>query len=77
MHLREYRNIMTDRVRTLCRLAYAKLGIVPIALLGVFAFYALYEVKRRLGINIFPHWGLHLPGPRAILADVVHGFRRL
>lgn len=68
---------MADRVWTFCRLAYAKLGIVPTTLLAVFAFYALYEVKRRLGINIFPHWGLHLPGPRAILADLVHGLQRL
>jgi hypothetical protein len=30
------------------------------------AFYLAYVVKRRLGIDIFPHWGLHLPGPRSL-----------
>jgi hypothetical protein len=30
------------------------------------ALYLAYVLKRRLGVDIFPHWGLHLPGPRSL-----------
>jgi hypothetical protein len=38
-----------------------------LAVLVASGFYALYVVKRRLGIDIFPDTGLHLPGPRTLL----------
>jgi hypothetical protein len=38
--------------------------VVTAVLLGL---YGLYVVKMHLGIDIFPHWGLHLYGPRALL----------
>ncbi len=47
---------------------HATLGTVPLAALVVFGFYALYVVKVRLGIDIFPGTGgLHLPGPRTLV----------
>jgi hypothetical protein len=46
---------------------YAWLGATPLVLLTVAALYAIYVIKMRLRIDIFPHWGLHLHGPRTLL----------
>ncbi|HWI28257.1 MAG TPA: hypothetical protein VN668_14880 [Stellaceae bacterium] len=46
-------------------------------LLGVFAFYALYILKVRLGIDIFPDWGLHLYGPRRLVRWLLAKAKRL
>ena len=43
----------------------ARLGTVPLILLVVLGLYGLYVGKMRLGIDIFPNWGLHLYGPRS------------
>jgi hypothetical protein len=42
--------------------------------LAVAALYALYVVKMKLGIDIFPHWGLHLYGPRTLVRLLFHQF---
>jgi hypothetical protein len=31
----------------------------------------------RLGIDVFPRWGLHLPGPRSIGRKVVRWFKSI
>ncbi len=49
---------------------------VAFLLLGVIAFYALYLVKTRLGIDIFPNGGLHLPGPRSLVRRLIAKVRR-
>jgi len=46
---------------------HAKLGTTPLVGLVLGALYALYVVKRHLGFDIFPNWGLHLPGPRTLV----------
>ncbi len=43
-----------------------RFGTVPLVGLALGLLYALYVVKRHLGIDIFPDWGLHLPGPRSV-----------
>lgn len=48
-------------------LLQAKLGIVPLLGLVLTGLYALYVAKVHLGIDIFPGWGLHLPGPRTLV----------
>ncbi|HEX7970253.1 MAG TPA: hypothetical protein VF502_18670 [Stellaceae bacterium] len=45
----------------------AKLGTIPLLGLAVIGLYALYVVKLHFGIDIFPDWGLHLPGPRTLI----------
>lgn len=46
---------------------HASLGTVALAVLIAFALYILYVAKVHAGIDIFPHWGLHLPGPRTLM----------
>ncbi len=48
----------------------AKLGTVPLLGIVVLGLYAIYVVKMHLGIDIFPDWGLHLPGPRTLVRMV-------
>jgi hypothetical protein len=43
-----------------------KLGTFALVGLALSGLYALYVVKRHLGIDVFPEWGLHLPGPRRL-----------
>jgi hypothetical protein len=50
---------------------YAVLGLIPLLLLAVVALYAIYVIKMRLRIDIFPRWGLHLHGPRTLLRRLV------
>jgi hypothetical protein len=47
------------------------------SLLGVAALYVLYVIKARVGIDIFPEWGLHLYGPRSLVRWLVSEIRRL
>lgn len=47
--------------------------MAPALALGLGAFYALYVVKMHLGIDIFPHWGLHLYGPRSLVRWLAAG----
>ncbi len=49
---------------------HAKLGTAPMLVLAIIGFYVLYEIKAKLGIDIFPHWGLHLPGPRTLFRQI-------
>ncbi|MGO8916027.1 MAG: hypothetical protein ACLQJR_08975 [Stellaceae bacterium] len=44
---------------------HERLGTIPLVGLAVCGFYALYVVKLHLGFDVFPRWGLHLPGPRS------------
>jgi hypothetical protein len=46
---------------------HATLGTVAFAVLIAFALYILYVAKTHAGIDIFPHAGLHLPGPRTLV----------
>lgn len=46
---------------------WAKLGTVHLLGFAVLALYVLYVAKLHLGIDIFPDWGLHLPGPRTLV----------
>jgi hypothetical protein len=50
---------------------YAALGLIPLLLLALLAFYALYLIKGRLGIDVFRHGGLHLYGPRTLVRRLV------
>lgn len=67
--------IMGKRLWDLVLLAHAMVGTLPLAVLTVFILYCLYVVKMKLGIDIFPHWGLHLPGPRTLLREIVGALR--
>jgi hypothetical protein len=49
---------------------HATLGTVTLVILIAFGFYTLYVVKMHLGIDIFPDWGLHLPGPRTLVRTI-------
>jgi hypothetical protein len=49
---------------------------LALPLLALLALYGLYVIKRRLGIDIFPHWGLHLPGPRSLVRRLMAKRRR-
>ena len=51
---------------------HATLGTLAFTALVVFALYFLYVAKVHAGIDIFPHWGLHLPGPRTLLKIIAH-----
>ena len=51
---------------------HATLGTVALAALIVLALYTLYVAKMHAGIDIFPHWGLHLPGPRTLARMIAH-----
>lgn len=46
---------------------HATLGTIAFAVLIAVALYVLYVVKMHAGIDIFPHAGLHLPGPRTLV----------
>jgi hypothetical protein len=46
---------------------HSRIGTPPVVALALLGLYALYVVKTHLGIDIFPHWGLHLWGPRTVL----------
>jgi hypothetical protein len=48
------------------------LALPPLILL---ALYGLYLLKRWLGIDFFPQWGLHLPGPTLLLRRLVAKWR--
>ncbi len=52
----------------------ATLGTIPLLGLAVVAAYALYVAKAHLGIDIFPDWGLHLPGPRTLVRIIARKF---
>ncbi len=66
-------SIVTERLPWLARAwalllwLQASLGTLPLLGLAVIGLYALYVVKAHLGIDIFPDWGLHLPGPRTLV----------
>ena len=51
---------------TLLTWLHAWPAIISLAGLAVCGLYALYVAKVHLGIDIFPAWGLHLPGPRSL-----------
>lgn len=51
---------------------HATMGTVALTALVVFALYILYVAKTHAGIDIFPHWGLHLPGPRSLVKMIAH-----
>lgn len=51
---------------------HATLGTVALTVLIAFALYALYVAKMHAGIDIFPNWGLHLPGPRTLVKMIAH-----
>ncbi|HJT08724.1 MAG TPA: hypothetical protein VJ747_17465 [Stellaceae bacterium] len=51
---------------------HATVGTVAFAALVLLALYILYVAKMHAGIDIFPHWGLHLPGPRTLLRIIAH-----
>jgi hypothetical protein len=51
---------------------HATFGTVAFAALIVFALYILYVIKMHAGIDIFPHAGLHLPGPRTLVRMIAH-----
>jgi hypothetical protein len=46
-----------------------------IVLAGIAGLYLLYVVKAKLGIDVFPGWGLHLPGPRALARRIARRFK--
>ena len=50
--------------------AFALAALLPVAL------YAAYVVKCRLGIDLLPQGGLHLPGPRSLLRRLLARARR-
>jgi hypothetical protein len=49
---------------------HAALGTAGVIVLAIFGLYALYVIKMKLGIDIIPAWGLHLPGPRTLLREI-------
>jgi hypothetical protein len=49
----------------------ATLGVIPLLLLALVTLYALYVIKARLRIDIFPRGGLHLYGPRTLLRRLI------
>ena len=49
-----------------------KLGLASLGLLSILGLYALYVVKMKLGIDLLPNGGLHLPGPRTLLRQILH-----
>lgn len=67
------RRSMVIRVWSYLSALYAHPWALPaIFLLSLCAFYALYVIKMHLGIDFFPNWGLHLPGPRSAVRMVAH-----
>jgi hypothetical protein len=54
--------ILTLLIHILFTFVHAALLLV----LAAVTFYSLYVIKTRMGIDIFPNWGLHLRGPRSL-----------
>jgi hypothetical protein len=53
------------------------LALTPLGMLlfGTIGLYALYVLKVRLGIDIFPSGGVHLPGPRTLVKKIARLLR--
>lgn len=68
--------------RTFASAAFIANDLAPISmtllllLLILAALYALYVIKRHLGIDVFRPGGLHLPGPRSLLRRLMARRRR-